>query len=58
MEVLTFLNSAEQKSLFDAKNSPSIIMSILGKLALFALVNPCSMTRVILYSILITFTLK
>lgn len=34
-----------------AKNSPSINKSILGKLALFALVNPCSMTHVISLSI-------
>lgn len=45
MEVLTFLNSAEQKSLFDARNVPSIIKSILGKFALEAFVNPCSMTQ-------------
>lgn len=47
MEVLTFLNSAEQKSLFDPRNVPSIIKSILGKFALEAFRYPCSMTECI-----------
>lgn len=40
------LNSAEQKSLFEARNSPTINESTLGKLAEFALLNPCSMADV------------
>lgn len=47
MEVLTFLNSAEQKSLFDPRNFPSVNKSILGKFALEAFINPCSMTQCI-----------
>lgn len=49
MEVLTFLNSAEQKSLFDPRNVPSINKSIFGKFALEAFRNPCSMTQCIIF---------
>lgn len=45
MEVLTLRNSEEQKSAFAAKNLPSITASILGKLLLFALLNPDSMAK-------------
>lgn len=46
IEVLTLRNSDEQKSLFDAKNRPSIIASILGKLLLSALTKPGSMITI------------
>ena len=39
-DVFTLENSAEQKSLFDARNFPIINKSILGKLALSALIIP------------------
>lgn len=41
--VFTLRNSEEQKSLFDAKNTPSVTALILGKLLLFALAYPGSM---------------
>lgn len=41
-EVFTFLNSAEQKSLFVPRNCPNIRTSTLGKLEEFALVYPGS----------------
>lgn len=41
-EVFTFLNSAEQKSLFVPRNSPNIRKSTLSKLEESALVNPGS----------------
>lgn len=39
IEVLTLPNSDEQKSLFEAKNMPSITASTFGKILLFALLN-------------------
>lgn len=41
-EAFTFLNSAEQKSLFVLRNSPNIRTSTIGKLDEFAVVNPGS----------------
>lgn len=43
-EALTFLNSAEQKSLIAETLLALISTSILGKFALEAFRNPCSMT--------------
>lgn len=43
IEVLTLRNSDEQKSVFDAKNRPSVTASIFGKLLLFAFIKPGSM---------------
>lgn len=45
-KAFTFRNSAEQKSLFYARNSPNINKSIMGKLKLFAWMDNSSIANV------------